>query len=92
MHTTNSSLSIDTEFALENVRIYKLDNHSIRILGLSKESANISIFNILGKKVIKTSFTANGVHDISLPKLATGVYIVKLQTEKGNMSKKIVLE
>jgi sugar lactone lactonase YvrE len=92
MHTTNSSLSVDKEFALENVRIYKLDNHSIRILGLSKESANLSIFNILGKQVVKTSFTANGVHDISLPKLATGVYIVKLQTEKGNMSKKIVLE
>ena len=42
--------------------------------------------------MFNSSFKTNGVKDISLPSLATGVYIVQLETEAGNLNKKIVLE
>ena len=42
--------------------------------------------------MMQTSFDANGVKDISLPKLATGVYFAEVQTETGKVSKKIILE
>ena len=52
----------------------------------------MKLFNILGKQVLSSAFTSNGVKDIYLPNLATGVYIVQLETEAGNLNKKIVLE
>ena len=91
IHTTQSSLTIKNAF-LENVSLYKINANTIRITGLQKSKTNIKIFNIIGKKVLNTSFTSNGVKDIILPKFALGVYVVKLQTEKGTLNKKIILE
>lgn len=42
--------------------------------------------------MMTTSFSSNGNKEISLPKLATGIYITKVQTEKGAITKKIILE
>ncbi|WP_157663322.1 Ig-like domain-containing protein [Polaribacter sp. SA4-12] len=92
MHTTNSALSVDTNVALENISIYKLDNATLRIAGLSKNDVSFKLFTLLGKEVLKSSFTSNGVKDISLPKLARGVYLVQLETENGKLNKKIILE
>jgi hypothetical protein len=47
---------------------------------------------MLGKQVLNSDFTSNGVSDIALPKLATGIYIVHLATENGTLNKKITLE
>ena len=51
-------------------------------------TANIKLYNILGKEVLKESFEGNGVNDIALPRLNSGVYIVKIATEKGTTKKK----
>ncbi|ARV15600.1 Ig-like domain-containing protein [Polaribacter sp. SA4-12] len=92
MHTTNSTLSINNDLLLENISVYKLDNTSLRITGITSKNASFKLFNIIGKQIMDTSFSSNGVKDISLPKLATGVYIVQLQTDKGKLNKKIILE
>jgi len=39
-----------------------------------------------------TTFDAINTNDISLPKLADGVYIVQLTTEAGKLNKKIILK
>jgi hypothetical protein len=92
LHTkAASALSISTEF-LDAVTIYKTDNYNLRINGLQKGSATISIFSVLGKNIMNTSFEASSVKNIALPNLASGVYIVKLQTEEGSLNKKIILE
>ncbi len=92
LHTkTSSVLSLDTEI-LNSVSIFKTNASTLRINGLPKENVSISLFNLLGKKVMSSSFEANGIKEISLPKLAKGVYFVKLQTAKGKVSKKIILE
>ena len=91
IHTSQNALSIK-DVALDNVSIYKLDNSTLRVAGLQNIKTNIKVFNILGKLVLNTSFTSNGVKDVTLPKLATGVYVVQLQTDKGKLNKKIILE
>jgi hypothetical protein len=92
LHTkAASALSISTEF-LDAVTIYKTDNYNLRINGLQKGSATISIFSVIGKNIMNTSFEASSVKNIALPNLASGVYIVKLQTEEGSLNKKIILE
>jgi hypothetical protein len=92
IHTSSSSLTIK-DIGLENVSVFKTDASTLRIVGLQNGSkTNVTLFNLLGKQVFNTSFQSNGVKDISLPKLATGVYVVKIKADKGNLSKKIILE
>jgi hypothetical protein len=92
LHTTQSVLSVDDAVQLNSISIYKTSASTLRIAGLSQGEASVSLFNIFGKQVMNTSFKANGSKDISLPKLATGIYFVKVQTIKGEVSKKIILE
>ncbi len=91
MHTTQSALSIDT-IALNSVSIFKTNAATLRVTGLQQGTASLSLFNVLGKQVMSTSFEATASKDISLPKLATGIYFAKVQTATGELSKKIILE
>jgi len=88
---TNSPLSVDPNALLENVSIYNLDKATLRVTGLQNSKTDVKILNILGKQVLKTSFQSNGVSDIYLPQLVAGVYVIILQTDKGMLSKKIIL-
>jgi hypothetical protein len=92
LHTTSSALSVSDDALLGSVSIFKSAASTLRIAGLSQGKSNVKLYNILGKKVMETSFNTNGVQDISLPKLATGIYIVQLETETGKLNKKITLE
>lgn len=91
LHTKSAALSTDS-ISLGNVSIFTTNSSTLRVVGLSRGSSTVKLFNVLGKQVLETSFTSNGVYDISLPKLSTGVYIVQLENESGKMNKKIVLE
>jgi hypothetical protein len=92
LHTTNSALNVNENVVLDNVNIYKLDKSTLRIAGLLEQKTTVSIFNILGKQVLNTSFTTNGVKDINLPNFSKGVYLVQVKTNSGNLTKKIILE
>ena len=91
VHARSSALSLDAEL-LNSVSIYKSNASTLRVVGLSQGNSTISLYNVLGKQVMSSKFNANGVKEISLPKLAKGVYIVQLETENGKLNKKIVLE
>ncbi len=91
LHSKSSILNIES-LDLNNVSIYKTNNSNLRIVGLSEGKASIKLYNIIGKQVLNSSFTANGVQDITLPSLAKGIYIVQLETETGKLNKKITLE
>ena len=80
-----------TAATLDNVSVFKVNN-SLRILGLQKGKASVKLFNILGRQVLNAAFESNGTKDISLPRLAKGVYIVQLETAEGKLNKKIILE
>lgn len=92
LHTSAKSALSTTDVVLNSVSIYKSDNSTLKIAGLKNGKAAVSIFNILGKNVLSSSFEANGVKEISLPKLAAGVYVVQLTTVEGKLNKKIILE
>ncbi len=92
LHTTSNVLSIDNDLILNSLTIFKSDETTLRIVGLPQGETTISLFNILGKQMIRSSFNSNGVKEISLQKLTTGIYFVQVQTETGKVSKKIILE
>ncbi|WP_298946195.1 T9SS type A sorting domain-containing protein [uncultured Polaribacter sp.] len=92
IHTAaNNLLSVDNTI-LEGVDVYKTNNSILKIVGLSKGKSTVKLFNILGKQLLLTSFESIGDKEVSLPKLASGIYIIQLETEKGSLFKKIVLE
>ena len=91
MHTTASVLSTE-DIILNSVRIFKTDSSTLKITGLPKGKTSFYLYNILGKEMMTTIFTSNGNKEISLSKLASGIYLAKIQTEKGAISKKIILE
>ncbi|MFK8058623.1 MAG: T9SS type A sorting domain-containing protein, partial [Polaribacter sp.] len=91
LHAKSSVLSKDNVL-LESVNVFAPNNATLRILGLPNGNTNVKMFNVLGKQVLNNSFSAVTSKDISLPRLAKGVYIVQLQTENGSLNKKIILE
>ncbi|TXD53132.1 MULTISPECIES: T9SS type A sorting domain-containing protein [unclassified Polaribacter] len=90
--TANSALSLD-DAALSNVSMYE-SNNTLKISGLDETEFKVSLYNLQGSRVFSTeqNNATNAIIDISLPKLATGVYIVQLETQKGKLNKKIILE
>lgn len=91
LHTRSNALSTD-DLALQGVSIYSSSKNTLRVNGVNSNKVNLKIYNILGKNVFNQSFTSRGNSDITLPNLSKGIYVVKLATEKGEISKKIVLE
>jgi len=92
LHTkTSSLLSLDTDL-LNSVNIYNTSTSNLKITGLQKGETTMSLFNLLGKQIMTTSFDGANVNNISLPRLAAGIYVVKLQTKTGELNKKIILE
>lgn len=88
---TTGTLSLES-LVLDNVSIiYITGNSTLSISGLIQGKSEVKLFNMLGKQVLSSSFTLNGTKDISLPSLSSGIYIVRLETELGTKSKKIIL-
>lgn len=92
LHTKVSGVLSTGDTILESISIYTPNKSTLRVVGLSKGKATVKLFNILGEQVMQTPFSLTGVQNISLPKLATGMYIVQLETAYGKLNKKIVLE
>jgi hypothetical protein len=90
LHTTSSDLSTN-DGRQNHISIYKTNNFTLRIVGLSEGAANIKLYNILGKEMMRAAFTSQAVKEIYLPKLAAGIYIVQLKTAAGTINKKIIL-
>ena len=93
LHTSEKSLSVNNDLQKEKISIYKTSNTSLRVTGLRQGKTTINIFNVLGKSVLEESFMVNNsIKDLTLPKIASGVYIVQLKTDKGNLNKKMIIE
>ena len=92
LHTAAKTVLSTDDIALQGVSIFNTNNTTLKIAGLQQGKASVSLFNIQGKEILTSSFQANGVKEIALPKLATGVYLVQLTTEAGKLNKKIILE
>ena len=93
---TGTVLDVENDILAKNTNIYT-DNKNNQIV-ISKnnevEINNVELFNILGKKIslwnIKEQKTSYQL-DIN-KQLPTGIYIVKMNTNKGITSKKVVIE
>jgi hypothetical protein len=91
LHTTSSVLNTDKVAINNNISIYT-SSKDLHIIGVQDGITKVSLYNILGKQILHTSFKGNGVNTIPLPNFNSGVYIVQLETETRIVNKKIILE
>jgi len=91
LHTTSSVLNTDKVAINNNISIYT-SSKDLHIIGIQDGITKVSLYNILGKQILHTSFKGNGVNTIPLPNFNSGVYIVQLETETRIVNKKIILE
>ncbi|WP_075342548.1 beta strand repeat-containing protein [Tenacibaculum agarivorans] len=92
IHTSAKSLSSeDIKNNVSEVSIYKSASKEITIAGLQTE-ANVKIYSTLGKSLVNTQINSNGISTIELPSFAAGIYLVKLTSDRGIVTKKVIIE
>lgn len=96
LHTSTTDLrkTLDiNDFNLDQVSVYLSSQRNLRIAGLKSDKAVLTVFNILGKKVYNQNLKSNSTINVSLSNaIKQGIYIVKIETDKGNITKKIFLK
>lgn len=91
LHTKSSALNLK-EVDLKSICIYQTNNSNLMIAGLPQGKSTFKLINLLGKEILNNSFASSGNKEIVLSNLASGIYIVQLETESGKLNKKITLE
>jgi hypothetical protein len=96
LHLTEGTFSIDEEVLTNNLSVFKADyNNFITIEGLVAQSGitDVKLYNILGMEVLSTSLSNNtNTQTIPTDGLATGVYVIKLQSESNQLTKKLIIK
>lgn len=82
-----STLSVP-EVALAQISIYPNPASDYINISTTNNIQYVEMFDILGKKVIHSE----SISKISVSHLQSGIYIVKVFTDKGKITKKIVIE
>ena len=94
LKTSLKSLNINNSvFAPENIQIYNSGNNILNITGLPLgESAKVTVYNALGKKVASYTIDTEIKNSFKLDKVAKGVYLVNIKTNSIMASKKLFLK
>jgi hypothetical protein len=96
LHFVNKTLSVDKAKLNDGILVYFTNDNKLLNIKNSFIDATVekvSLFNILGQKIENWNIDDIKQDSIQLPikNVSTGVYIVKLQTSKGNFSKNIIV-
>lgn len=92
--TTDLRKTLSTDdITLKNISVYFTSRQNLRIAGLNSINTQITMYNILGKKVLHQKVNTVGVTDISMPiSLKQGIYIIKIDSKEGSINKKVFLK
>ncbi|SVD51902.1 uncharacterized protein METZ01_LOCUS404756, partial [marine metagenome] len=95
IHTTENALS-NEEVNTSLLNAYKgVDNNYITIEGLATQatSTEVSLFNILGTKVMDTTLdNTTNTQTVSTNGLSTGIYVLKLVSGQDQLTKKLIIK
>jgi len=94
IHLTADTLS-NEEVNTSLLNAYKgVDNNYITIEGLATQatSTEVSLFNILGTKVMDTTLdNTTNTQIVSTNGLSTGIYVIKLESGQSQLTKKLII-
>lgn len=92
LHTSKKSILNVQDLALENVSIFQANRATLTIVGLYHGKINIKLYNLLGQQVLNNSFEGNGLNNIRLSNINSGIYLVHLTTQTDAINKKISIQ
>ena len=85
------SLAIDEELIEKNIKVY-IDRISNQLVIINESDIiikNLVIYNLLGQKILKWKNIKNKKNKLNIISLLNSIYIVKISTNKGEISRKI---
>jgi hypothetical protein len=89
IHVTPQVLNIE-DVKSDNLNVYLSAKRMLTINGLQSEKALVKVISILGKELVTKKTNTN---QVELPtSLKSGIYIIKIESVKGSLTKKIILE
>ena len=93
IHTSQNTMST-SDVAANLIKIFKTSNEQLKIIGMEDQGdLNIIMYSVNGKELMRTFLSQGLEHNIALPStLSTGVYIIKVKSNYGVQTKKIILE
>lgn len=92
--TTDLRKTLNTDkITLKNISVYFTSRQNLRIAGLNSNNTQVTMYNILGKKVLHQKVNTVGVTDVPMPiSLKQGIYIIKIDSKEGSINKKVFLK
>ena len=96
VHFTATTLSIANDVKTDLLNVFKLNtNKFITIEGLANKTrqTQLKLYNILGKEILSTTLdNKTNIQTISTEFLATGIYIIKLESGNNLLTKKLIIK
>jgi hypothetical protein len=95
IHTSATTMSNEDE-STNLLNVFKLQNNNfITIEGLATQSneTSLRLYNLLGNQVLSTTLGTNiNTQTISTNGLATGIYVIKLESGNEVLTKKLIIQ
>jgi len=96
LHLTEDTFSNEDEVETNLLNVFKADyNNFITIEGLAMQSGNtnVKLYGLLGREILSTSLNnLTNTQIISTETIATGVYVIKLQSGNRVLTKKLIIK
>ena len=78
------------KFDASSIFISNPVNNVLNIKGITENIKQVSIFSLIGKNVLTVNVEAQSDISLDISALTSGIYLVKMQSDKGDYTKKIV--
>ena len=96
LHLTEDTFSNEDEVETNLLNVFKADyNNFITVEGLAMQSGNtnVKLYGLLGREILSTSLNnLTNTQIISTETIATGVYVIKLQSGNTLLTKKLIIK
>jgi len=96
IHLTEDTFSNEDEVETNLLNVFKADyNNFITMEGLAMQSGNtnVKLYGLLGREILSTSLNnLTNTQTISTETIATGVYVIKLQSGNRVLTKKLIIK
>ena len=96
LHLTEDTFSNEDEVETNLLNVFKADYNSfITVEGLAMQSGNtnVKLYGLLGREILSTSLNnLTNTQIISTETIATGVYVIKLQSGNRVLTKKLIIK
>lgn len=83
----NNALSVDDEILAKSLKVYPNPVDQILTIDSEIPLTKVEVYSILGRKVKEINSGFNAIH---LNNLSNGIYIIKILSEKGSATRKLI--